>query len=286
MSSSMIRFLLICFAMTYPASCGIYTEEQTYRKAQEYWEKDQYDLAAAAYEEFANRFPESEKASVCLFKAANLLAEYMQEYSRAVEVYLQLINEYPRSSYAEAARLNLAEIYEVHLKEYAKAIEQYGYLLESVKGSPAYQSKYLYRIGRNQFLMGDLDKALSTFRDIVTNDPAGGDSDRAAYQMGYIHYLQGKTFKAERDFRFFLDKFPNSSWTYDALVHLARCYEKNHKGIKARETYRKIRERYPDRNIHRDLQHLGKPDDTAKAERTKKARNKSKRNKLRGPGSS
>jgi TolA-binding protein len=264
-------FLIIWIALAY-AACGKDLEEQLYKKAQEYWDQKNYELAAEAYEQFAQLFPKSEKAPVSLFKAAILYSLYLQEHTHASQLYLRLLSIYPSSPLVKEARLNLADIYENNLNEYAEAISQYQSLLKMPHNDSSSPYRYWYNIGRCYFLMGEFKQALLVYKKITNEDPRGENADKAAYQIGYIGYLQGDLKDAIKAFRFFLDRFPNSSWTFDGMIHLARCYEKNHDESQAQALYSKITKRFPEKIEKKEVQ-----------ERPKAVKAKKKKKKIRKP---
>jgi len=247
-----LLFLTLFISSVLSFGCETDREERSYKKAQEYWDQRLYGSAAEAYEQFALQFPKSEKAASSLCKAATLSSVYLHEYARAVQLYVNLIDRYPSSPLIKEARLHLAEIYEENLHEYAAAISQYQILLWMPNTPKPVMCGYWYRIGRNHFLMGELEEARKAYKRIIDDCPKEEDADRAAYQIGYLRYLQGNWNEAIVGFGFFLDRFPNSTWTFDAMIHLARSYEKRGEYSRAQSLYRRIIKRFPEKTEVQD----------------------------------
>ena len=88
------RSLIVIWIMVVNLCCSLDSEEQTYRKAQDYWDQKLFGLAAEAYEQFAYQFPDSEKADDSLHKAAIISSTYLQEYGRASDLYQKLLANY------------------------------------------------------------------------------------------------------------------------------------------------------------------------------------------------
>ena len=95
--------------------------------------------------------------------------------------------------------------------------------------------------------MGDSNQAVEVYGRICREAPKGQYADRAAYQIGFTHFLEEDWETAERDFRFLLEHYPESEWTFDGLLHLARCLKKLDRNQESVGVHQEIRERFPER---------------------------------------
>ncbi|MGW8320412.1 MAG: tetratricopeptide repeat protein, partial [Thermodesulfobacteriota bacterium] len=77
--------------------------------------------------------------------------------------------------------------------------------------------------------------------------PKGEYADSAAYQIGFTHFLEEDWETAARDFRFFLDKYPESGWTFDGLLHLSRCLKHLNRNQESMRILQELRERFPEK---------------------------------------
>jgi len=117
--------------------------------------------------------------------------------------------------------------------------------MEKDRGGDA--SKYLASKARCYFEMEDWDNALLTYREILKFCPDGSAADRAAYQIGYIHFLRKRYPEAEQAFRYFLETYPKSEWAFDGMLHLARAKERQNRTAESEILYQHLRKRYPER---------------------------------------
>jgi TolA-binding protein len=236
--------LLCCLAK---AGCKGPQGDADYQRAEEFWDRKMYGLAAQRYEHFAARQPKHPKAAQSLYKAGFIYAYYLADYPRAIQLFHRLISLHPESPFCVRAHRSLAENYAARLRQYPQAIAQYKRVIELERKVGRDVSPYYYEVGRCYFLMGDSNQALEVYERICRETPGGEFADSAAYQIGFIRFLEGDWEAAEKSFRFFLEKYPQSEWAFDAMLHQARCLKKLDRGQEAGRVYRKIREQFPER---------------------------------------
>jgi TolA-binding protein len=236
--------VLCCLAGT---GCNGSDGDAEYEKAEQFWQRKMYGLAAQGYEQFASRHPKHPKAAQSLYKAGFLYAYYLTDYPRAIQLFHRLIALHPESPYCLKAHRSLAENYATRLRQYPQAIAQYQRVIDLERRAGRDVSPYYYEVGRCYFLMGDSSQALEVYERICRETPEGEYADSAAFQIGFIRFLEGDCEAAEKSFRFLLEQYPDSEWTFDGMLHLARCLEKRDRREESKELYRKIREQFPER---------------------------------------
>ena len=229
------------------AGCNGSDGDADYEKAEQFWQRKMYGLAAQSYEHFASQHPKHPKAAQSLYKAGFLYAYYLTDYPRAIQLFHRLIALHPESPYCLEAHRSLAENYATRLRQYPQAIAQYQRVIELERRAGRDVSPYYYEVGRSYFLMGDTNQALEVYERICRETPEGEYADSAAFQIGFIRFLEGDCEAAEKSFRFLLGQYPDSAWTFDGMLHLARCLERINRLDESRELYRRIRERFPAR---------------------------------------
>jgi TolA-binding protein len=229
------------------AGCTGRDHEADYEKAEQFWQRKMYGLAAQRYEQFASRQPNHPSAARSLYKAGFLYAYYLSDYPRAIQLFHRLISVYPDSPFCLQAHKSLAENYATRLRQYPQAIAQYRKVIELERKQGQDVSPYQYEMGRCYFLMGDSHQALEVYERICRETPKGLYADSAAYQIGFVRFLEGDCEGAEKSFRLLLDKYPESRWTFDGMLHMARCLEKLDRREASKALYRQIREQFPER---------------------------------------
>ena len=229
------------------AGCKRSPGDEEYEKAEEFWERKMYGLAAQTYEHFASLQPQHPKAAQSLYKAGFIYAYYLTDYPRAIQLFHRLISLHPESPFCVKAHRSLAENYAARLRQYPQAIAQYKRVIELERKEGRDVSPYCFEVGRCYFLMGDSEQALEVYERICRETPKGAFADSAAYEIAFIRFLDGDWEAAEKGFRFVLDKYPQSPWTFDAMLHQARCLKKLNRGQEALGIHKKIREQFPEK---------------------------------------
>lgn len=227
--------------------CSGSESDAAYRKAERFWQRKMYGLAAQGYEQFASQDPDHPKAAQSLYKAGFIYAYYLTDYPRAIQLFHRLIALHPDSPFCLEAHRSLAENYATRLRQYPQAIAQYRKVIELQRERGKDVSPALYEVGRCYFLMGDSRQAVEVYERICREVPKGEFADNAAYQIGFIRFLEEDWEGAERGFRFLLQNHPKSEWVFDGMLHLARCLKKLGREPEAEGILREMKERFPDR---------------------------------------
>ncbi len=76
-----------------------------YKKAEVYFDKQDYATADSLYKQLYTFYPESIKADNAVFRCAELNRLYLHHPEKAMELYLLLMTDYPDSMYAGEARV-------------------------------------------------------------------------------------------------------------------------------------------------------------------------------------
>ena len=218
-----------------------------YLKAEEFWERKMYGLAAQTYEQFATQQHGHPKAAQSLYKAAFIYGYYLTDYPRSVQLFHRLTALHPDSPYCLQAHRSLAETYAMRLGQYPQAIDHYRRVIELERQEGRDFSRYAYEVARCYFLMGDSNQALEVYESICRESPEGEFAAGAAFQIGFVRFLAEDWEAAERGFRFLLERYPESDWTFDGMLHLASCLRKLDREKEAGRLDQQIRERFPDR---------------------------------------
>jgi TolA-binding protein len=239
--------LLSLFFCVLFAGCPSSQDQDLYSQAQEYWEKKMYGMAAQRYEQFHFAHPDHPKADQSLYKAASLYAYFLQDDSRAVELFSRLTVLYPDSAYRLKAHEQLAEILGSHLKSYPRAIAQYDKLIRLQKRGQNDLSELYMEQARCYFMMEDWKSARRNYEKILKEYPLGSFADKAAYQIGYTHFLEGHYHAAEKALRHFLGSYPKSEWAFDGMLQLARAKEAQNQSMDSADIIERLKIRFPER---------------------------------------
>ncbi|HEY6125240.1 MAG TPA: tol-pal system protein YbgF [Steroidobacteraceae bacterium] len=95
---------------------------------------------------------------------------------------------------------------------------------------------------------GNYDKAVATFREVVTNYPAGDLAPNAQFWIGESYYTKGDLESAVTAYRKVLADWPNSRKAPDAMVKLGFSLSDLRRTPEARTTLEEVVRRYPGTN--------------------------------------
>jgi tetratricopeptide (TPR) repeat protein len=104
------------------ASCG--GGEGPYERARDAWERQDYEAAAAGYEEYLASTPEGPDVEQAELQLADIYYLKLKQYEKARERYEVFLERYPGSDRSYEARQRLAEVF-VALGRPTDAIAQY-----------------------------------------------------------------------------------------------------------------------------------------------------------------
>ena len=116
-------------------------------------------------------------------------------------------------------------------------------------GAPAMVSgaseQATYDAGMAALRSGNYDKAVSTFREVVTNYPTGDLAANAQFWMGESYYTKGDLESAVTAYRKVLADWPGSRKAPDAMVKLGFSLSDLKRTGEARSTLEEVVRKYP-----------------------------------------
>jgi tol-pal system protein YbgF len=102
-----------------------------------------------------------------------------------------------------------------------------------------------YDAGMAALRTGNYDKAVSTFREVVTNYPTGDLAPNAQFWMGESYYTKGDLESAVTAYRKVLSDWPNARKAPDAMVKLGFSLSDLKRTSEARSTLEEVVRKYP-----------------------------------------
>jgi tol-pal system protein YbgF len=102
-----------------------------------------------------------------------------------------------------------------------------------------------YEAGMAALRSGNYDKAVSTFREVVTNYPTSDLAPNAQFWMGESYYTKGDLESAVTAYRKVLADWPNARKAPDAMVKLGFSLSDLKRTGEARSTLEEVVRKYP-----------------------------------------
>jgi len=110
------------------------TPSEAYQQAKADYDKGNYDLAIAGFENYLKQFPDASQVDSAQYWIGECLYS-KKEYDKAVDEFLKVLKSHPKSEKAPGARLKIGYSY-LNEKNNAKAKEQLQKVVKDYPGTP------------------------------------------------------------------------------------------------------------------------------------------------------
>src|SRR4030095_5796103 len=159
-------------------------------------------------------------------------AEKEGNIKRAIRAYKTLVKRYPKDMLASGALYRAAQLQEQE-HNYFAAADSFGQLVEKYPSSPHFDEAMegefrvgeIYLNGKKLRILGipvasALDRAVTTFANVVRVAPYGKYTARAQFDIGLAREKQGANDAAIQAYQAVVDKFPNEPIAVDAQYQI------------------------------------------------------------------
>ena len=234
------------------------------------------DAARLAFEQAANMTHDDKVREEALYNYALCLhSTRYSPFAESVKVFEQFLNEYPQSKHCDRVNKYLVEVY-MNTRNYDVALQSINKITAPSPLILEAKQKVLYRLGVQEYIDGNMDKAISRFdqsialskynkathsdalywraeayynknqlakaaqgyRSVISMNDA--NSDKALYGLAYTQFQQGKYNEAINSFTRFTQLAPSEKeLCADAYNRIADCHFYNRNYKKADEFYGK-----------------------------------------------
>jgi tol-pal system protein YbgF len=107
------------------------------------------------------------------------------------------------------------------------------------------EAKRDYEAALSQVRAKQYDKALDAFTAFLVRYPDASYTDNAMYWRGECFYAKGEFAKAAEQFQGLLARFPNGRKAPDGLLKLGLCQQRLGSNEQAQSTFAELKDRYP-----------------------------------------
>ena len=216
--------------------------EAQYSRAELLLQEQDYERAAALFQELYEKHPSFHLAPRALFQAGETLNLFLRRYHEALLAYLLVERDYPGTEIARRSQQQIAEIYKTRLRDYNRAIVAYQRLLDSgVPGGDAFQ----YEVADAYFRLSNFEQARIEFEALLKNYPSSPFVPEVMYRLGVTHSLEGSLRQAEGAFRTMLGNWPDHVYAIEAQFGLATVLEEREELLAALKILQELEGIYP-----------------------------------------
>jgi tol-pal system protein YbgF len=217
--------------------------KRRYELADEYMKLGDWKKALEEFHAVKKTYPNTlyaEKAEDAIEYITGLLTEKEAEkvYNLARHLYKEgkigeafnefkrLIDLYPESTYTEPAREALAKISKEMMDE---------------------ASKELYDKGRGYQRNQNYKRAIQAYDELLKRYPTSHWAPYAQYAKAEVYYVAHADWRrAITEWMKVVENYPNHELSPHALYHVGECYEKLKEWDRAKATYKRLAEEYPE----------------------------------------
>jgi len=234
--------LVICFLLS--SGCDFSSRlQKDILKAQQYFKKNNYRLAAKQYESILKQTPPEEVRTKVLFQLGEIYNLYLAEEKLAIEQFEKIVKTSSQPSWIVKSTVKSADIYFHFLKDYKKCIDLYKKLI-NFKPKISSTDLFEHRLGISLTKVDEFKKAQDVFKKI-SQDVTHTYYNDSFYYLGLIQFNQKEWKKAIS----FWDQFLRREKRKDKLVEtkflIANAYETMEELKKAYRIYYSILGEHP-----------------------------------------
>lgn len=213
--------LTICFSLlVFLSAC--HSRDALLTQAQAAWDKEDWAMTVARYEEYLKDSSPSDQVAEVHFKVANVYYLNLKQYERAAEHYIRLLEDYPKFKDLEQVHQRLAECY-VAMKKLREAISEYENLLKAYPETPV-RRKIRLEIA-NQYYENDKSQALVEYQKVVKDAPYDNLSEKAYLRIGGVRVIRNEFEEAIPAYKIVTENTTDLNIRRQTRDHLADCYE-------------------------------------------------------------
>ncbi len=186
----------------------------------------EYENAIASYESYIHKFPDRDKARVCMSTIAKIYDENLKKYEQAISYYRQFADEYPADDEAVTSLNRIAEIYHQELKVVQSAVDIYVLIQDRYPQTDAGRKALL----NSGLLYEEKDyykNALVQYAEVYKNYPKTEES-LTALERSVVIYLDkmGDTEKGKELLQMIINDHPDTKSAKAARERLDEILEK------------------------------------------------------------
>lgn len=214
-------------AMSFAQEKGILSDDVFLGQATLYTQTKDFDQALKAYRLLIDTFPNSRRISESYLGIANIYYN-LEKYDLAVENYLKIIdinkNEKTLNEILEKSYFGLAWSY-LKLNDIESSVKNFEAIRDKTDNKTVKISA-LTQIGDAYQDVGELEKSIQVYDQILTNYPESQYADYVQYRQGIALLKNDKIEAATLSFHSLRSNFPNSKYLVDVNYYLAVSYFK------------------------------------------------------------
>jgi tol-pal system protein YbgF len=214
--------------------------EQDFKGASDWFEKG----ASNPNSSFDVKLNSNYQIAWCLYKT-NMLKESAQKFA-------EFIKAYPKHPKAASAQFWMAES-EYHLGDYDAALN--GYRLIVASGTTEKREDAMYGVGWSYFKLGNFQKSIEAFEQLITSYPNGSVSFDARLRIGDAYFELKDYTRAEGSYRMVMRLFPKNNGVDYAYYQLGQALFRQEDYSEAYKQFQLLIKTFPNSNLADDAQY-------------------------------
>jgi len=216
-------------------------DEATFWLAESMYRENLLKNAQEFYEEIVKRYTASLRREEAMYGLAWTHFR-KRDFTKSSKAFEELITTYPQSRYVVEAMVRRADGLYIN-RQYRAAATQYEQA--SLNGGASEEGLYAgYQAGSAAYRDGDLDRATRLMRSFLQRYPQSRLSDDALYLIGWIAFQQQRDEDAIREFEALMQAYPDGDHAVRALYTIGDAQFNLGNYDLAMQTYRQVMSKY------------------------------------------
>lgn len=205
--------------------------------------EDEYGWARGLYQGIVARWPQSPIALLAQNQIATSYAD-QGEWVKANDALDRIVKEYPQSPLLPQILYTIGNIYAERLSSPNQALFTYQRILDGYPQNPLGGQVQL-SIGKVYLKKDEPGKARKTLQKVIKDFPKDiSSSAEAQFGIGSSYEAEGKWDQALNEYRWILDKYPNTQAVLRVPLYLADYYSQKKKDELAKQEYKRAVKTY------------------------------------------
>lgn len=201
-----------------------------------------YREAAAGYEDFLKRFPQSSERMLALYQAG-LCYQRLDRAGDAVDRWEAIVRDSAQAPIAERAWARAGDIY-FQAEKYADAERCYTGLLQNFAGTRA-AGVAMLRLAQCEYNAGHDAEALEAFAQVIERFPDTPFAREATRGTESALYRLGQKPDGRDQLARLVEQYPTSSFAADAQFEVARQLHEAKRWSEAADAFRRVVSQFP-----------------------------------------
>jgi tetratricopeptide (TPR) repeat protein len=231
-----------------------------YLNAEKLWSEKNYQAAAVEFDQILKEDPNSAIALQALLRSSMTKSLFLNQPDEALKGLRLYLDKASSSDQVPLVEKEIGEILFNRLRQFNSSINHYEKLLKQDKYTADDKILFQYRIARSHFLLGQVNKSIDLYQELIKNAPKSKIRIRSILDLAQALYAIGDTEKTA--FQNAMNQFnlaenemkqmavvSTDPYFAEAEFGMAAIMEEQDQLEQAYEKFKSLEQTYPAKNV-------------------------------------